>query len=212
MRPRPAHAVQPALVDGVPGLILAPHSRLTRTLRFTFAHDRVVAVNVIGDPERLRALSNGSGARQGTPAGPAGGAAGRTASVGARSWPGAAAGHRCADAAWRGRSVPTMRNSEVLFWAPCRSQITLLPSRRHWRRVTSQQQARRLDHRPVGTGGRRKRPFDERSKTSNACHVAAAIQGDCASMKILCRSTLTGVSGSVWRCAMVRAYLSVVRP
>ncbi|HEY0778917.1 MAG TPA: sigma-70 family RNA polymerase sigma factor [Gemmatirosa sp.] len=49
--------VQPALVDGVPGLILAPHGRLRRALRFTFAHDRVVAIDVIGDPERLRALT-----------------------------------------------------------------------------------------------------------------------------------------------------------
>ena len=54
---RGPHAVQPALVDGVPGLILAPHGRLTRALRFTFAHARVVAIDVIGDPERLRALA-----------------------------------------------------------------------------------------------------------------------------------------------------------
>ena len=49
-------AVQPALVDGVPGLVLAPRGRLVRVLKFTIARDRVLSVDVIGDPERLRAL------------------------------------------------------------------------------------------------------------------------------------------------------------
>lgn len=49
-------AVQPALVDGAPGLVFAPRGRLVRVLRFTIAHDRVVSLDVIGDPERLRAL------------------------------------------------------------------------------------------------------------------------------------------------------------
>ena len=53
---RGPHAVQPALVDGVPGLVLAPRGRLLRVLQFTCAHDRVVAIDIIGDPERLRAL------------------------------------------------------------------------------------------------------------------------------------------------------------
>jgi RNA polymerase sigma factor (sigma-70 family) len=54
---RAQHAVQPALVDGVPGLVLAPNGRLLRVLKFTIARDRIVSIDVIGDPERLRALS-----------------------------------------------------------------------------------------------------------------------------------------------------------
>jgi len=53
---RALRAVQPALVDGAPGLVLAPRGRLMRVLKFTIAHDRVVSIDVIGDPERLRAL------------------------------------------------------------------------------------------------------------------------------------------------------------
>lgn len=53
---RALRAVQPALVDGAPGLVLAPRGRLMRVLTFTIAHDRVVSIDVIGDPERLRAL------------------------------------------------------------------------------------------------------------------------------------------------------------
>lgn len=49
-------AVQPALVDGAPGLVLAPRGRLMRVLKFAIAHDRILSVDVIGDPERLRAL------------------------------------------------------------------------------------------------------------------------------------------------------------
>jgi RNA polymerase sigma-70 factor (ECF subfamily) len=49
--------VQPALVDGTPGLVLAPRGRLRRVLKFTIARDRVVSVDVIGDPDRLRALA-----------------------------------------------------------------------------------------------------------------------------------------------------------
>jgi RNA polymerase sigma-70 factor (ECF subfamily) len=53
---RGARFVEPALVDGVPGMLLAPHGRLMRALRFTFAGDRIAAMEVIGDPARLREL------------------------------------------------------------------------------------------------------------------------------------------------------------
>ena len=53
---RAQRVVQPALVDGTPGLVLAPHGRLMRVLKFTVARDRIVSIDVIGDPERLRAL------------------------------------------------------------------------------------------------------------------------------------------------------------
>lgn len=50
---RGARAVQPVLVDGVPGILLAPHGRLMRVLRITFAEDRIAAIEVFGDPARL---------------------------------------------------------------------------------------------------------------------------------------------------------------
>jgi RNA polymerase sigma-70 factor (ECF subfamily) len=53
---RGARFVEPVLVDGVPGMLLAPHGRLMRALRFTFAGDRIAAMEVIGDPARLREL------------------------------------------------------------------------------------------------------------------------------------------------------------
>jgi len=58
-----AHAVtqfdrfmQPALVDGAVGIVLAPGGRLSRVLRFTFAEGRIREVDIIVNPERLRAL------------------------------------------------------------------------------------------------------------------------------------------------------------
>jgi RNA polymerase sigma-70 factor (ECF subfamily) len=48
--------VQPALIDGSVGVILAPRGKLTRVLTFTFARDKVTRVEVIGDPARLREL------------------------------------------------------------------------------------------------------------------------------------------------------------
>ena len=52
-----APSMQPALVDGSVGLVLAPEGRLSRALRFTIADGRIVAVDVVADPERLRALT-----------------------------------------------------------------------------------------------------------------------------------------------------------
>ena len=40
-------ALVPALVDGVPGAIVAPGGHLQRALRFTFDGDRVVAVDIL---------------------------------------------------------------------------------------------------------------------------------------------------------------------
>ena len=47
---------QPALVNGAVGLVLAPGGRLSRALSFIIAHGKVVQVEVIADPERLRRL------------------------------------------------------------------------------------------------------------------------------------------------------------
>ena len=51
-----ARFVQPALVDGSVGVIVAPFGRLSRVLIFTFAGDKVTLVDVIGDRARLREL------------------------------------------------------------------------------------------------------------------------------------------------------------
>ena len=53
---RGLRSVQPALVDGSIGLILAPHGKLARVLTFTFADARITRVEVVGDPARLHAL------------------------------------------------------------------------------------------------------------------------------------------------------------
>ncbi|HEY1807171.1 MAG TPA: sigma-70 family RNA polymerase sigma factor [Acidobacteriaceae bacterium] len=45
-----------ALVDGRVGLVVAPHGRLFRVLRFTFGEGRIAGLEVIGDPERLQAI------------------------------------------------------------------------------------------------------------------------------------------------------------
>jgi RNA polymerase sigma-70 factor (ECF subfamily) len=49
-------SVQPALIDGSVGLVLAPRGKLLRVLTFTFANAKVTRVEVIGDPARLGEL------------------------------------------------------------------------------------------------------------------------------------------------------------
>jgi RNA polymerase sigma-70 factor (ECF subfamily) len=53
---RGLRSVQPALIDGSVGLILAPGGKLSRALTFTFSDAKVTRVEVIGDPARLREL------------------------------------------------------------------------------------------------------------------------------------------------------------
>jgi RNA polymerase sigma-70 factor (ECF subfamily) len=48
--------VQPALINGSAGVILAPRGKLSRALMFTFRNDKVTQLDVIGDPVRLREL------------------------------------------------------------------------------------------------------------------------------------------------------------
>ena len=48
--------VQPALINGSVGLVLAPGGNLSRALTFTFMNGRVTRVEVVGDPARLHAL------------------------------------------------------------------------------------------------------------------------------------------------------------
>lgn len=53
---RGLRGVQLALVDGAPGLIVAPGGRLARVMLFALADDRIARVEVIADQARLRAL------------------------------------------------------------------------------------------------------------------------------------------------------------
>jgi RNA polymerase sigma factor (sigma-70 family) len=51
-----ARFAQAALIDGTVGIVVAPHGRLLLVLRPRIARGRIVEVEVIGDPERLRKL------------------------------------------------------------------------------------------------------------------------------------------------------------
>ena len=53
---RGARLARLAMVDGSVGLIVAPRGRLFRVLRFTYANGRIATMEVIGDPERLKAI------------------------------------------------------------------------------------------------------------------------------------------------------------
>ena len=51
-----AELTRPALVDGAVGVVFAPQGKLVRALRFTIAHGRITALEVIGNPVRLGEL------------------------------------------------------------------------------------------------------------------------------------------------------------
>ena len=51
-----ARAAQAALVDGAVGVIVAPRGRLLMVLRFKVARGRIVEIEAVGDPERVRQL------------------------------------------------------------------------------------------------------------------------------------------------------------
>lgn len=53
---RAARFVEAALVDGAVGLVLAPRGRLLRALSFTVEQGKIVQVEVVADPERLKQL------------------------------------------------------------------------------------------------------------------------------------------------------------
>jgi RNA polymerase sigma factor (sigma-70 family) len=55
-----ARLARVALVDGSVGLIVAPRGRLFRVLRFSFAGQRIAAMEIIGDPHRLQAIEIGA--------------------------------------------------------------------------------------------------------------------------------------------------------
>ena len=51
-----ARAARAALVNGAVGVIVAPQGRLVMVLRFTIGRGRIVAIDVVSDPARLRRL------------------------------------------------------------------------------------------------------------------------------------------------------------
>ena len=51
-----ARFARPALVNGVIGMVVAPRGRLLRVLEVTIDGDRITAIDVIGEPARLRRL------------------------------------------------------------------------------------------------------------------------------------------------------------
>ena len=51
-----AKGVQPALVNGAIGLVMAAHGRLSRALTFTIANGKITEIEVIGTPARLGEL------------------------------------------------------------------------------------------------------------------------------------------------------------
>ncbi len=51
-----ARAARAALVDGAVGVVVAPRGRLLMVLDFTIVGGKIVAIDVIADPERLRRL------------------------------------------------------------------------------------------------------------------------------------------------------------
>jgi RNA polymerase sigma-70 factor, ECF subfamily len=56
---RMAQSVQPVLINGAVGLILAPGGRLVRALSFTIEHGKITRVEVIADRHRLQQLDLG---------------------------------------------------------------------------------------------------------------------------------------------------------
>lgn len=53
---RGARFLQPVLVNGEVGVILAPRGRMSRAITFTFKSGKIAQINVIGDAKHLRSL------------------------------------------------------------------------------------------------------------------------------------------------------------
>lgn len=51
-----ARAARPALVNGDVGVVIAPRGRLIMALRFTIVDDKIVDIDAVSDPQRLRHL------------------------------------------------------------------------------------------------------------------------------------------------------------
>ena len=55
--PRFASFARPAVVNGSAGLIVIPRDRPIAVIGFAIAHDRIVEIDLVADPDKLRALS-----------------------------------------------------------------------------------------------------------------------------------------------------------
>src|SRR5262249_4855364 len=55
--PRFARFARPAIVNGTAGLIVVPHERPIAVLGFTIANDRIVELDLVADPAKLRTLT-----------------------------------------------------------------------------------------------------------------------------------------------------------
>lgn len=51
-----AQAAQPALIDGAPGLVWAPHGRVRAVFSFTISNGKISQVDLITEPERIGGL------------------------------------------------------------------------------------------------------------------------------------------------------------
>jgi RNA polymerase sigma-70 factor (ECF subfamily) len=54
---RAARFCRVAMLDGSPGLVMAPHGRLARAIAFSFSGDKISGIEVIADAERLRRMN-----------------------------------------------------------------------------------------------------------------------------------------------------------
>ena len=54
---RAARFCRVAMLDGSPGLVMAPHGRLARAIAFSFSGDKISGIEVIADAERLRRMT-----------------------------------------------------------------------------------------------------------------------------------------------------------
>jgi RNA polymerase sigma factor (sigma-70 family) len=53
---RGAKLARPVLVDGAVGIVIAPHGRLFRVLRLKFRNGKILHMEVVGEPEKLREI------------------------------------------------------------------------------------------------------------------------------------------------------------
>jgi RNA polymerase sigma-70 factor (ECF subfamily) len=53
---RAARFCRVAMLDGTPGLVMAPRGRLARAITFAFTGDKVTTIEVVADPARLRRM------------------------------------------------------------------------------------------------------------------------------------------------------------
>lgn len=56
-----AQTAEVALIDGTPGIVVAPRGRLLAVLRLTIQHEQITEIDVIADPLRLHHLALGAG-------------------------------------------------------------------------------------------------------------------------------------------------------